>query len=132
MNRAGSATKLALRSSRATPTMIVTVPVMASIGRLSARMRLRDGAPILNAAATTATATRIRVPARTCEKTGMPIRYVATTRAGRVRMSPQAVIMGAAMLSMSHPRATLRRATTTVMPSKSTPAIIPPTVEMTT
>ena len=47
-------------------------------------------------------------------------------------MSPKAVIMGAAMLSMSHSRSTLRRATTTVMPSRRTPAIIPPTVEITT
>jgi hypothetical protein len=111
---------------------MVTVPVMASIGRLSARMRLREGAPIRNAAATTATATRTRATARAFEKTGMPIRYVATTSAGRVRMSPLAVIMGAAMLSMSQPRATLRRATKTVIPSRSTPAIAPPTVEITT
>jgi hypothetical protein len=47
-------------------------------------------------------------------------------------MSPAAVIMGAAMLSMSQPLATLARATKTVMPSNRTPAIRPPKVEITT
>ena len=36
--------KASIRSSRATPTRMITVPVSASIGRLSARMRLREGA----------------------------------------------------------------------------------------
>jgi hypothetical protein len=95
-------------------------------------MRLREGTPIRKAVTATATATAIRTPARTFEKRGMPIRYVAATSAGRVRMSPKAVIMGAAMLSMSQSRATLTRATTTVIPSRRSPAIIPPTVEITT
>jgi hypothetical protein len=80
---------------------------------------------------TAATAARARATARPPEKIGMPIKRVPTTRAGRVRMSPAAVIMGAAMLSMSQPRATLARATRTVIPSSKIPAIMPPIIEIT-
>jgi hypothetical protein len=46
-------------------------------------------------------------------------------------MSPAAVSVGAAMLSMSQPRATDNRATRIVIPSRSTPASIPPAVDIT-
>ncbi len=129
---AGRVTKISLRSSSARPTRVITVPVRASIGKLSARMRLRLAAPNRKATPTTTAVTTMSAAARTFEKIGMPIRYVVMTSAGRVRISPAAVSMGAAMLSMSHPRETERRATKTVMPSRSTPARMPPTVEMTT
>jgi hypothetical protein len=47
-------------------------------------------------------------------------------------MSPAAVSRGAAMLSMSQPRATLVRATRTVRPRSKTPAMMPPMVDITT
>jgi hypothetical protein len=101
------------------------------MGNDSARMRLRFTAPSLRPRKPAATAPRTSAAPRAEEKTGILIRYVATTREGSVSMSPAAVSMGAAMLSMSQPRATDSRATRTVIPSKSTPAMIPPAVEIT-
>ena len=105
---------------------------MARMGNDSAKMRLRFSTPTLRPRYAAAPAARTSATPSAKEKTGMPMRYVARTREGRVSMSPAAVSIGAAMLSISQPRATERRATKTVIPSSSTPAMIPPTVEMMT
>ncbi len=72
--KASSVVNCSLRSSSATPTRIVTAPVSASIGRLSASMRLKFWPPSLNPRIATATAETVRTRARLPEKTGMSMR----------------------------------------------------------
>ena len=69
----GSATKASIRSSRATPTRMVT-PCERQYREALGQDAPEGGGPIRKAVTATATATTIRAPARMFEKTGMPIR----------------------------------------------------------
>ena len=70
MLKARSVVNCSSRSCNATPTRMVTVPVMARMGNDSARMRLRFSTPNLRPKYAAATAARTSTAPRTEEKTG--------------------------------------------------------------